>query len=156
MESELKEREGTSLATEPPEPPTFRDLADSAGYVRDELVELVRAGMLGEVGEAHIWTNRPIWPQGVEEWPEEELIEHRGLFVELGISYLFVVADLIPLGIRLGWHSLVGAAYGDTETVHFLTTAIEVDLIDPITAAVIGVECGPPFTCPVFHRHCGD
>lgn len=35
-------------------------------------VELVRAGLIGEVGEAHIWTNRPIWPQGVEEWPQEE------------------------------------------------------------------------------------
>ena len=35
-------------------------------------VELVRAGLIGDVGEVHIWTNRPIWPQGVEEWPEEE------------------------------------------------------------------------------------
>jgi predicted dehydrogenase len=28
-------------------------------------VELVRAGLLGKVTEAHVWTDRPIWPQGI-------------------------------------------------------------------------------------------
>jgi predicted dehydrogenase len=28
-------------------------------------VELVQAGVLGQVREAHCWTDRPIWPQGV-------------------------------------------------------------------------------------------
>jgi predicted dehydrogenase len=30
------------------------------------LVELVQAGALGEVREVHIWTDRPIWPQGID------------------------------------------------------------------------------------------
>jgi predicted dehydrogenase len=30
-----------------------------------ELVELVQAGAIGEVREAHVWTDRPIWPQGM-------------------------------------------------------------------------------------------
>jgi predicted dehydrogenase len=30
------------------------------------LVELVRAGVLGAVKEVHVWTDRPIWPQGLE------------------------------------------------------------------------------------------
>jgi predicted dehydrogenase len=29
-------------------------------------VELVQAGVLGQVREAHCWTDRPIWPQGVD------------------------------------------------------------------------------------------
>ncbi|MFW6170946.1 MAG: Gfo/Idh/MocA family protein [Planctomycetota bacterium] len=29
-------------------------------------VEIVRSGALGEVSEAHYWTNRPIWPQGFD------------------------------------------------------------------------------------------
>ena len=29
-----------------------------------EAAALVKAGMLGEVSEVHVWTNRPIWPQG--------------------------------------------------------------------------------------------
>ena len=26
--------------------------------------EVIQAGVIGEVGEAHVWTNRPVWPQG--------------------------------------------------------------------------------------------
>ena len=29
------------------------------------LVEIIRSGALGEVKEAHVWTDRPIWPQGI-------------------------------------------------------------------------------------------
>ena len=30
-----------------------------------EAVEVIRAGALGTVQEVHVWTNRPVWPQGV-------------------------------------------------------------------------------------------
>jgi len=30
-----------------------------------EAVEVVRSGALGSVTQVHVWTNRPIWPQGV-------------------------------------------------------------------------------------------
>ena len=30
------------------------------------LAEIVRAGVLGKVREAHVWTDRPIWPQGID------------------------------------------------------------------------------------------
>jgi len=37
-----------------------------------ELCEMMWAGAIGGVTEAHIWTNRPIWPQGIAEpLPEE-------------------------------------------------------------------------------------
>ena len=29
------------------------------------MVELVQAGVLGDVKEVHVWTDRPIWPQGI-------------------------------------------------------------------------------------------
>jgi len=35
-------------------------------------VELLHAGVLGPVKRLHVWTNRPIWPQGVERPKEEE------------------------------------------------------------------------------------
>ncbi len=39
-----------------------------------ELCEMVWAGAIGEVKEAHIWTNRPIWPQGIPApLPEEPI-----------------------------------------------------------------------------------
>jgi predicted dehydrogenase len=31
-----------------------------------QAVEMLQAGVLGPVREAHVWTNRPIWPQGAE------------------------------------------------------------------------------------------
>jgi predicted dehydrogenase len=34
------------------------------------LAEIVRAGVLGRVREAHVWTDRPIWPQGIDRPPE--------------------------------------------------------------------------------------
>jgi predicted dehydrogenase len=33
---------------------------------------LVRAGALGTVKEVHVWTNRPIWPQGIKRPPKQE------------------------------------------------------------------------------------
>jgi len=29
------------------------------------VVELIRGGVIGDVREAHVWTNRPVWPQGI-------------------------------------------------------------------------------------------
>ena len=37
-------------------------------------VELIRAGIIGEVKEAHTWTNRPIWPQGFKTPPAKEKV----------------------------------------------------------------------------------
>jgi predicted dehydrogenase len=30
------------------------------------MVEIIRSGALGRVREVHVWTDRPIWPQGIE------------------------------------------------------------------------------------------
>jgi predicted dehydrogenase len=38
-----------------------------AGEPIRRVVELVRAGVIGNVTEAHIWTNRPVWPQGIDK-----------------------------------------------------------------------------------------
>lgn len=29
------------------------------------VVELIRGGVIGKVSEVHVWTNRPVWPQGI-------------------------------------------------------------------------------------------
>ncbi|MGE4549955.1 MAG: Gfo/Idh/MocA family oxidoreductase [Opitutales bacterium] len=45
-----------------------------AGEPIRRAVELVRAGILGKVTEAHVWTNRPIWPQGqAEALPKQKI-----------------------------------------------------------------------------------
>jgi predicted dehydrogenase len=35
-------------------------------------VEIIRSGALGAVREVHVWTNRPIWPQGMTGRPNPE------------------------------------------------------------------------------------
>lgn len=36
------------------------------------LVEIIQSGVLGDVKEAHVWTDRPIWPQGVNRPTEQQ------------------------------------------------------------------------------------
>ncbi len=33
------------------------------------VVELIRGGVIGKVSEVHVWTNRPVWPQGIAKPP---------------------------------------------------------------------------------------
>ena len=37
-----------------------------------KVVEWVQAGVIGTVREVHIWTDRPIWPQGVKQRPASQ------------------------------------------------------------------------------------
>jgi predicted dehydrogenase len=35
------------------------------------VVELIRGGAIGKVHEVHVWTNRPVWPQGIAKPPPQ-------------------------------------------------------------------------------------
>jgi predicted dehydrogenase len=41
-----------------------------------EAVEVVKAGIIGDVKEVHIWTNRPIWDQGIPRPPAQPVPPH--------------------------------------------------------------------------------
>ncbi len=56
-----------------------------AGEPIRRAVEAVRAGIIGKVTEAHIWTDRPIWPQGVTR-PEERPPVPEGLDWDLWLG----------------------------------------------------------------------
>ena len=47
----------------------------SEGTVRT--VEVIRSGEIGDVTEAHFWTNRPIWPQGFDRPQGQETVSDR-------------------------------------------------------------------------------
>ena len=38
-----------------------------------EMAAVLRTGVLGTVKEVHVWTNRPVWPQGLERLPEQPI-----------------------------------------------------------------------------------
>lgn len=50
-----------------------------------EAVEVVRSGALGHVYEVHVWSDRPIWPQGVER-PAETPAVPSGLHWDLWLG----------------------------------------------------------------------
>ncbi|MGQ9882258.1 MAG: Gfo/Idh/MocA family protein [Armatimonadota bacterium] len=58
------------------------------GTASDELrqgVEVLQSGVLGQVTEIHVWSNRPVWPQGVPR-PNEEMIVPDGLDWDLWLG----------------------------------------------------------------------
>ena len=44
-----------------------------------EAVEIIRSGAIGDVSEVHIWSNRPVWPQGIGRPDGEDPIPESGL-----------------------------------------------------------------------------
>ena len=77
-------------------------------------VELIRAGILGEVKEVHTWTNRPIWPQGFEKAPEADPVP-AGIDWEQWIGpapWVDYSAKIAPFAWR-GWWDYGTGALGD-------------------------------------------
>ncbi len=48
-------------------------------------VEVIQSGVLGKVTEIHVWSNRPVWPQGIPR-PKEEAIIPDGLDWDLWLG----------------------------------------------------------------------
>lgn len=44
----------------------------SAGDGLRRAIEVIQAGVIGPVRELHVWSNRPIWPQGIDRPPGED------------------------------------------------------------------------------------
>ena len=61
--------EARKLATEARKAKVVTQMGNQAhaGEPIRRAVELIRSGVIGKVKEVHAWTNRPIWPQGLEK-----------------------------------------------------------------------------------------
>ena len=76
--------------------------------------EWYRAGLLGNVSEVHAWTNRPIWPQGMPEWPAEEpLTEGLNWDLFLGRAQVRPFSKLIHPFKWRGFRDYGSGAMGD-------------------------------------------
>jgi predicted dehydrogenase len=90
-------------------------------------VEVMHAGIIGPVHEAHVWTNRPIWPQGQTRPPGSDPVpENLDWDLWLGTAPERPFLNLWPEGIRTdygqnvyqphswrGWHDFGTGALGD-------------------------------------------
>ena len=85
-----------------------------AGEPIRRAVELVRAGIIGKVSQVHVWTNRPIWPQGMADRPVKEKIP-AGLDWDLWLGPAPKVpytSKYVPFKWR-GWWDYGTGALGD-------------------------------------------
>ena len=76
--------------------------------------EWYNAGLLGEIHTVHVWTNRPVWPQGIA-WPTEKASVPTELDWNLWLGtapYKDYVDKLVPFNWR-GWWDYGTGALGD-------------------------------------------
>lgn len=97
-----------------------------------EAVEIVRAGLLGEIKGVHVWTNRPVWPQGTGRPAEAEDIPpglHWDLFLgpapERPYNSVYT-----PFKWR-GWLDFGTGALGDMACHTANMVVMGLDLFDP-------------------------
>jgi len=79
-------------------------------------VDYIRSGMLGEVREAHAWTNRPLWPQGGTSRREAAALT-RSIASKLGLSESPIWPQAVmrpegddPVPETLNWDCWLGPA----------------------------------------------
>lgn len=80
---------------------------------RRKLVEFLQAGGIGKVTEVHAWTNRPIWPQGLDRPPAKQPPAHLNWDLWIGPApYREYHDNLHPFSWR-GWWDFGTGALGD-------------------------------------------
>jgi predicted dehydrogenase len=79
-----------------------------------EQCEMVWSGAIGQVREAHIWTNRPSWPQGIKQpFPGEAIPKEVDWDKWIGTApFREYNKAYMPRDWR-GWHDFGGGALGD-------------------------------------------
>lgn len=111
----------------------------SDGYRR--VAEIVRSGVIGQVKEVHAWTNRPIWPQGIERPGKSPPVpEHLDWDAWLGPAPARPYNDVYhPQGWR-GWFDFGCGALGDMGP-HLLDPVVwALDLDAPTTISAESSE----------------
>lgn len=99
------------------------------------LVELIRAGVLGDVKEVHVWTNRPIWPQGITRPASKPVPAHLDWDLWLGPAPWRDYHDgCVPFNWRAYWDFGTGAL-GDMGCHNMDLAFFALDLRDPIAVS---------------------
>ncbi|MEM7146436.1 MAG: Gfo/Idh/MocA family oxidoreductase [Verrucomicrobiota bacterium] len=115
-------------------------------------VELIRAGMLGNVNQAYAWTNRPIWPQGMPAYPEKMDVPHNlDWDIWCGPAQMVDYSDKItPFNWRGYWEFGTGA-FGDM-ACHIMDMAywaLELGSPEKIDVEAHG---GTDVSCPIWSK----
>jgi predicted dehydrogenase len=103
-----------------------------------EGVELLRAGTLGNVKEIHVWTNRPIWPQGISRFKNSPGIPNNVHWYEfLGPAHDRPFhPDYQPFNWR-GWLDFGTGALGDMACHTINVACMGLELFDAESVEVL-------------------
>ncbi len=95
---------------------------------------MLKAGVLGTVSEVHVWTNRPIWPQGGERPEPADPPAHLDWDLWIGPSpeRPFASGAYHPFAWR-GWWDFGSGALGDMACHTMNMPFMGLDLKDPIS-----------------------
>lgn len=111
-----------------------------------QLMDWYRAGIIGEVTDVYVWTDRPVWPQGIE-WPKATAAIPAALDWNLWLGTApqkEYIENLVPFNWR-GWWDYGTGALGDMGC-HLMEAPFRVlNLGYPLAAAcsVSSVYTGP-------------
>jgi predicted dehydrogenase len=122
------------------------------GYSNDGAriaAEIIWSGEIGNVTEVHAWTNRPIWPQGIESLPPEEAVpDTLDWDVWLGgASMRPYSSKYLPFNWR-GWFDFGCGALGDMACHILGAPNLALMLGAPTSVEVILQEGKNPYTFP--------
>jgi predicted dehydrogenase len=101
-------------------------------------VELLRAGVIGQVKEILVWTNRPIWPQGMHIPKDTPGIPNKVRWNEfLGPAHDRPYHDAYQPFRWRGWLDFGTGALGDMACHTINIAAMALELFDPETIEVV-------------------
>ena len=106
-------------------------------------VEIVRSGAIGNVTEVHVWTNRPVWPQGSGRPKGSDPVPphlHWDLFLGPAPERPYVEGVYHPFKWR-GWLDFGTGALGDMACHTMNMPVMALELFDPVkvTAESTGI-----------------
>jgi predicted dehydrogenase len=119
-----------------------------------EAVEIIRTGGIGTVKEVHVWTNRPIWPQGEGRPDRSDPIPkfvHWDLFLGPAPERPYVKDVYHPFKWR-GWVDFGTGALGDMACHTANMGVMALELFDPVavevkkTSGIVGGESYPKYS----------
>lgn len=117
-----------------------------------EMCEIIWSGAIGDIKEAHIWTNRPIWPQGIADpLPKQDIPDTIDWDLWLGTSAVprDYNAGYAPFKWR-GWWEFGCGAIGDMachimDPTFWALKLIEAPSfsVEPISQEGMTAQCAP-------------
>jgi predicted dehydrogenase len=93
----------------------------------------VRAGALGTVTDVHVWTNRPIWPQGIPRSAEKPIPPNLNWDLWIGPARMRPYSDHYHTFEWRGWWDFGTGALGDMACHDVNLPFMALDLRDPLS-----------------------